>query len=78
MEVLVPGTDTNVDFQLPVQISVNEAATQMANVLETLQHNVSFDRSCLVLCDMDRNYRLPGNVLVANAQIRDGSKLMLL
>jgi len=78
VEVVVPGTDSSFDFQLPVQISVQQAASQIATILETLEHNVAFDRSCLVLCDMDRGLRLNSGTLIANARVRDGSRLMLL
>jgi len=78
VEVIVPGTGTSVDFDVPAQSRVRELTQDLIEILTLSEQNVLFDPVAPTLCDADRRCVLDRNAVLADSGIRDGSRLMVL
>ncbi|GHU66624.1 hypothetical protein FACS1894184_05070 [Clostridia bacterium] len=77
-EVFIPATGMQYDFRLPAEGLVGEIALQMAQALESAEHNIAFDRENLMLCCRDTRDILTNEATVVQCGIMDGHRLMLL
>lgn len=77
VEVYVPATSASFDFRLPSTGRVGDIMTEIIRILEATQQNLQFDMEDLLLCDREGERMLNRNDTVAEAGLRDGSRLIL-
>jgi len=77
VEISVPATSASFDFRLPSTGRISDIINEIIRILETTEQNLLFDRDQPMLCDMERGTILKPQDSVAEAGLRDGSKLML-
>lgn len=78
VEVYIPATSASYDFRLPSSGKIGDVIGEVIRVLEATQQNLEFDWEQSVLCDRDREVILAPQDTVAEAGLRDGSKLILI
>lgn len=78
VEIYVPATSVSFDFRLPSTGRVEDIIAEVIRILETTQQNLDFDREMPLLCDQERELVLDPRLTVAEAGLRDGSRLILM
>ena len=77
VEIFVPATSASYDFRLPSTGRIGDIINEIVRILETTEQNLLFDRDQPMLCDTERGTILKAQDSVAEAGLRDGSKLLL-
>lgn len=77
VEIYIPATSARFDFRLPSSGRIGDIMAEITRVLEATQQNLQLDREQPMLCDQDRGLVLDRNDTVAEAGLRDGSRLIL-
>jgi len=77
IELHVPACNGIFDFALPAALQVSEVIREMIRTIETLGQNVTFLPETTQLCDMDQYRILSAAITLAEQEVRDGSRLML-
>ena len=77
VEIFVPAISESFDFQLPAAGRVYDVIREIAYVLTATQQNITFDEQHPMLCDLDRGLILKNDAFIAETQIHDGTRLML-
>ena len=78
VEVYLPATSENHDFRLPSEARIGDLTREMARILEATQRNLAVDPDYPLLCERDGGRILPDWQTVAEAGLKDGSRLLLL
>ena len=78
VEIIVPATNRIYDFALPAKGRVQESIESIIDTLEYTENNITFDRECPMLCDVERKTVMQAGMTILEAGIHDGSRLMLL
>lgn len=78
VEVHVPATSTRYDFRLPSSGRIGDVLAEMSRILEATQQNLLLDHEQPMLCDRERECILDPQDTVAEAGLRDGSRLILI
>ena len=78
VEVYLPATAESHDFRLPSEARIGDLTREMARILEATQFNLSVDPVHPLLCERDAGRILMPWQTVAEAGLRDGSRLLLL
>ena len=78
VEVYIPATSASYDFRLPSIGRVGDITDEVIRILETTQQDLEFDREQPILCDREREMILDPRLTVAEAGLRDGSRLILM
>lgn len=78
VEVHIPATSASYDFRLPAAGRIGDIVTEVTRILETTQQNMLLDHEQPILCDRERERILDPQDTVAEAGLRDGSRLILL
>lgn len=77
VELFVPATSASFDFRLPSTGKIGDIVKEMIRILESTEHNLLFDRAQPILCDAERGVILEMHKSVAEAGLKDGSRLLL-
>lgn len=77
VEVFVPATSASYDFRLPSTGKIGDVVAQVVQILESTEQNLLIDRGQPLLCDCERGVILKQDDTVAEAELRDGARLML-
>ena len=78
VEVYLPATSESHDFRLPSEARIGDICREMTHILEKTQNNLSVDNVHPLLCERDSGKVLMDWQTVAEAGLRDGSRLLLL
>lgn len=77
VEIYIPATSSSFDFRLPSTGKIADIVSEVIWILETTQQNLLFDHDQPILCDCERGVVLDQHITVAEAGLRDGTRLML-
>ena len=77
VELFVPATSSTFDFQLPSTGRVSDIVNEIIRILEATQQNLLFDKELPVLCDVEHGYNLDPASYIAQTELHDGSRLIL-
>lgn len=78
VEIYIPAISSSFDFRLPSTGKIADIVNEVIWILETTQQNLLFDHDQPVLCDCEREIILDQHTTVAEAGLRDGTRLMLM
>ena len=77
-ELYLVGTDTCMDYLLPLTRPLGEFLEEMAVQAESMDASLSFDRTQpWMLCDMERHLLLDPQKSLAELGVRNGARLSL-
>lgn len=78
IELYLVGTDTCMDYLLPLNRPLCEFLEEMAVQAESMDASLSFDRTQpWMLCDMERHLLLDPQKSLAELGVRNGARLSL-
>lgn len=77
VEIYVPAISKSFDFRLPTSGRVCDVVEEIIRILEITQHNLMFDKTTPMLCDIERSIVLDPASHIAQAGLHDSSRLIL-
>jgi uncharacterized ubiquitin-like protein YukD len=78
VEIYVPAMDSQYDFMLDEDSTVEQIIQELSEILAKKVRNVSIEPVHMFsLCSQDQNEILPMQKRLADCSIRDGSRLLL-
>jgi len=78
VEICIGITGNVSDFVLPAQVPVETLTGEIIKLAEQAFPWITFDTALPMLCDSEKGRVIPGNLTLAQAGIRDSSRLLLL
>ena len=75
--ITIAATDSRADYMLPVHVPVKVMTAELAQLVEQVYPEVSFEGQTPMLCSMKNKAVIPGNLTLAQAGVRDGHHLLL-
>jgi len=78
VEIILPAADKSFDVYIPLESQMSEVLTLVSNVLSDLSDGKYKANDDAVLCDATSGIIYNINMAVAELDIKNGSKLMLL
>ena len=77
VEIFVPAINLTFDFRLPAAGRVYDVVNEIVRILETTQQNLDIDDDFPMLCDIERGCILDPSKHIAETNLHDSSKLIL-
>lgn len=77
VEILIGTTGNISDFVLPAHVPVDALIPEIRKLVEQVFPYVAFDEEAPMLCDRDKGTIIPAGMTLAQAGIRDSSRLLL-
>ena len=78
VEICIGITENVSDFVLPAHVPVDALIVEIIRLVEQVFPHLTFDDEMPMLCDRDKGTVIPGNLTLAQAGVRDSSRLLLL
>ena len=77
VEIYIPAITSSFDFRLPATGRVYDVTCEIVRILEATQQNLLFDKELPVLCDVEHGYNLDPASYIAQTELHDGARLIL-
>lgn len=77
VEICIGITGNVADFVLPAHVPVESLTGEIINLVEQAFPWLVFDKTQPLLCDGEKGCVIPGHLTLAQAGIRDSSRLLL-
>lgn len=78
VEICIGITGNVEDFVLPAHVPVQALTGEIIKLVEQAFPWIAFDKELPLLCDGEKGNIIPGHLTLAQAGIRDSSRLLLL
>lgn len=77
VEICMGITGSVSDFILPAHVPVAALISELIKLIEQVYPHITFDRDMPILYEMEKGLPIPMNATLAQAGIRDSSRLLL-
>lgn len=78
IEIMLGNNGEVVEFMLPAHVPLGALLQDIVAMIEQVNQTVAFDKNSIVLVDIEHNNLLRPDWTLAQNQVHDGSRLMIL
>lgn len=77
VEVCLSATNDTIEFLLPLDRPLSELLAEMVKQIVTVKKNIRFAEKVPLVCDLDRHVLLDSSHTLAQANVSNGTRLLL-